>query len=144
METKQRKLKFRAWDDHAKKWLCGYGYPSIGGFSMFGEVMMMGEWSEIITRFILNQYDRKPEDLVVEQYTGLQDKNGREIYEGDIVRNGGFICTVDYEAGAFQLVAIETLDEGCWDLLFDLCRCGQLGLVEVIGNVHENPELLQP
>ncbi len=32
-----RQIKFRAWDNKDKKWLLGYEYPNLGGFSMFGE-----------------------------------------------------------------------------------------------------------
>ena len=53
-------LKFRAYDNKAKEWLLGYEYPNLGGFSMFGECMLMGEWSAIVNRFILQQRDRTP------------------------------------------------------------------------------------
>jgi len=78
-------IKFRAWDDYAKEWLLGYDKPNLGGFSMFGECILMGEWSEIVNRFILQQKDRKPVDLIVEQFTGVLDHLDREIYEGDRV-----------------------------------------------------------
>lgn len=115
-----REIKFRAWD---------------------GKVMHVDLYEvEWLTdgSYNINEDVRIAQNGLM-QYTGLKDKNGREIYEDDILRNGGFICTVDYENGAFQLVAIETSDEGCWDLLFDLCRHRNTDGVEVIGNIHENP-----
>lgn len=123
-----REIKFRAWAP----------FPMLKRHMNYQHDKPLHEYFTSLNMYAHGDMDT----VVVMQYTGLKDRNGKEIYEGDVVRNGGFICTVDYEAGAFQLVAIETSDEGCWDLLWEVCRRGRMESVEVIGNIHENPELL--
>lgn len=85
------------------------------------------------------------EDEVLEQCTGLRDINGRFIYENDIVKITGDIMTIDLRydnklyvvnysdlSFGFDMVGEEkgTLYCECWDY-------------EVVGNIHENPELLE-
>jgi len=131
----KREIKFRAWDNFDKKWLLGYEYPNLGGFSMFGECMLFNEWSGIINRFILQQKDRIPDDLILMQYTGLKDKNGKEIYEGDIFqRHNGHTSEVAYDNyhACFGLK-----DKGLTHLNGIDNSNG-----EIIGNIYENPELI--
>lgn len=133
-----RDIKFRAWDKKEKKWLLGYEYESLGGFSLFGECMLLGEWSGVLNRFIVEQGERKPEDLVVMQYTGLLDKNGNEIYEGDIVRSTGNLPTeVIWEKDGWTT-------KDCWITYQDEPgrAFSESEDWEVIGNIYENPELL--
>lgn len=70
----------------------------------------------------------------IEQYTGLKDKNGKEIYEGDIIDFFGEKYPVIYRAGGFWAEYSRTQK----DHLFLYANDS-----EVIGNIHENPELLE-
>lgn len=80
----------------------------------------------------------------VGQYTGLTDKNGKKIFEGDILRHadGNILKTVwnDRKYGfAAQCVKGSILLQGC---KWGLCEYGS-DQVEVIGNIFDNPELLK-
>lgn len=70
---------------------------------------------------------------IIEQCTGLKDKNGKLIFEGDILQNGNFIRRVIYAEGQFRVV-------GCQDSI-PLYLCNKD--LEIVGNVHENSELLE-
>jgi uncharacterized phage protein (TIGR01671 family) len=123
-----RQIRFRAWHENMKQYFLNLFIDFSGNIGVWNN-----EESEI--DFSLYPF------LVLEQFTGLLDKNGKEIYEGDILRTheyyGGDYLTpiatiiVSYEICASGSAGFYLPDEVYWN------RC------EIIGNIHENPELLK-
>jgi len=126
-----RVIKFRGKTLYGE-WACGV--PSYGQKEEIAEIeTYINDCSEFVN------IDPK----TVGQFTGLCDKSGKEIYEGDIVhckaRSDAANMVVIFEEGAFKLVpcgyyALHTPGGGCYPIV---CFAK-----EIIGNIYENPELL--
>lgn len=90
------------------------------------------------------------DDIELMQSTGLKDKNGKEIFEGDIVRTTRFLGRAD-EIGGFyeydkEFIGIVKQLEGSWviDTGSDaVCLWTEIEENEIIGSIYENPELLE-
>ena len=145
-----REIKFRAWFEKDKRWLHGYEPGGPFGCNILGEVIVMGSWMSEVR---VEDYN----DVVVEQYTGLHDANGVEIYEGDILLYAPYGNMGHGSSYSKKMVEWgKTTDSDGWahckhyewtvgrDSLADIADSDYANdaYCEVIGNIHENPELL--
>ncbi|NOG28548.1 YopX family protein [Lysinibacillus fusiformis] len=144
-----REIKFRAWNKE-KKIMC---YDNEDNTEEYFDGINSTEIGFINHRLSIPKddsdwYFRSRYDVM--QYTGLKDKNGKEIYEGDIVEYNDFnsLRTGGHAEDKF-IVGKVAFSCGMW--MVEEKNCGHdlyEGLVndeelEVIGNIYENPELLE-
>ena len=116
-----REIKFRVWN---------------------GDEYLAAEYSVNIPiiGFCDHELETIYDEIVIEQFTGLHDKNGKEIYEGDILRSG--ITSAEYlvfwsEENACFMKEHLLVNARDVDMLQDLSTC------KIVGNIHETPEFLE-
>lgn len=158
-------IKVRGWDKKYKKMI---------NFDNFGLAIEAG-WgfanpTAILTAKALydHKFELKMTDIELMQYTGLTDKDGKEVCRGDICIFNNQKYTVVHELGSFGLASSNDIDyediqlamgaftdnefSGCyndnfislWEIYWNFdCEENQIHELEVIGNIYENPELLK-
>lgn len=129
-----REIKFRVYDD------------SIGTKAYYSgdSIFISGHGDALVDEFG-ERFDEK-NTTIIEQYTGINDMNGVEIYEGDIIKFHVVMLSPDDKVGyvtyypeygySIMLPLGRVLRQEYWAL-------GDKHTIEVIGNIHENEELLQ-
>lgn len=124
-----RELKFRLWN----------------GFRMIDDEDLSENTSDLfIESGLSDQYENnicipRVENLKVMQYTGLKDKNGKEIYEEDILDYGANTkFKVVFNKSSFKLQRLDFLNGN-----LHLLECCYLDELEVIGNIYENKNVLE-
>ena len=123
-----REIKFRAWDKVKNKmlnikkveWHATDGfYSHVNGISCHAN-----------------------KDIILMQYTGLKDKNGKEIYEGDIVK-----YTMRDNFGGETGTSVVRWNDNCCGFRPFSCDYEldkrEFEIIEIIGNIYENPELIE-
>ena len=131
-----REIKFRAWDKANKEMqpveAIYFNQKSSKNIIIDDEWFSFGE-------------------VILMQYTGLKDKNGKEIYEGDIVLVATYsyeeplldtTCTIEYNPHYLIYEFVEIEETGERYSMLDI-RDNFKSELEVIGNIYENPELLK-
>lgn len=135
-----REIKFRIWDNRGNGFIVNSSDKSI--------CFNLWDWANQMAtclKFPIGDY-------VFQQYTGLKDKNRKEIYEGDIVKTvDNHECKITIHWVEYDRGIIKWLREGfcvCQETIgsnelhhYATCHCCPCGL-EVIGNMFENSELV--
>ena len=132
-----KRIKYRLWSEYEKRYLPLYDYAIKGDGYIID---------------FLNGVNNTCQDEVVEQYTGLKDKNGKEIYEGDIMaqtlvddpvskKYPNYVVCWDEKFLSWTLKDVSGDDGNDTDLRFFIEEWRKC---EVIGNIHEPPKDFRP
>ena len=115
------------------------GKPTDGKW-VYGDLLMYADTAQIWETTDNGKFNCLVEPESVGQYTGLLDKNGRKIFEGDIVKYDNRLHKVVYEnrnGCAYFGIVISELDT--WGFTYSV-PCKKM---EVVGNIYDNPELIK-
>ena len=126
-----REILFKGKRTDNSEWVCGWYAPLVCN-------------DKTVIPYIRNENgtDKEVVPETVGQYTGLTDKNGKKIFEGDILhREIYWGWYVGYDNGAFRRIPLNDVQRVNWKL-HTLHQEG-LETWEVIGNIHDNPELVE-
>ena len=125
---KLREIKFRCWDKKCKQ-----------------EDLQMFSWEEMKDTQMNDFFSNHNKRYKLMQYTGLKDKNGMEVYEGDIVReqrkrfkDKHFVAKWNNGIGSYTFKPVDK-SATSWPCF----NIGTVENLEVVGNIYENPELLK-
>jgi uncharacterized phage protein (TIGR01671 family) len=126
-----RSIRFRAWNTIAKEMV--YSANSDIKIYLNGSISQHGKWVS-------------PSDCILMQYTSLKDKDGKGIYEGDIIDAGGFVTYIVKYQEKFMRFVLDLKDiYGEWfrELGLSPEEDNEREHWKVIGNIYENPELIK-
>ena len=133
-----REFKFRVWDTGSKRYFYDIS-PLPAGFKNFHPILL-NPGLEAPTLVVQGR-----EEVIIQQYTGLKDKNGKEIYEGDIFESTNpkeilvrFVVQWGYRDNPYSWGFKSLLNEGKSYEFYDVKDS-----MKIIGNIYENPELLK-
>lgn len=135
-----REIKFRAWDKTRKEMahvdLMRWNYPAPA-YGWNPKYIKLRYRDETFSREYPIGYESSNPNIIIIQFTGLLDKNGKEIYEGDIIKSDNLFVGDKLLVVGFQ--------DGCF-----IAKRKEIGLkniyeqkIEVIGNIYENKDLLK-
>lgn len=128
-----REIEFRVWSERYKTYNYKHRHNTLGNFYINQNGAIFSDYYKYVAP------ELRWNKLIVEQYTGIKDKNDRKIYKGDIVSvyEGRYVGSiVQHPSGEWRIIWVSP--QGTVDSLY-----GYRHECEVIGDIHNNPELLE-